>query len=228
MSAYTSLEGEFTYNSTLLAPLGLQIIASVTPSEQPSWAPHRTKAWYIGPAMNHYRCITAIIPKTEGTVIADIFKWSETNPYVRPKISHEEQLTIAAHDLARAICHNNLYTLPNQDLREQINNLESLFRTTVESITRTKLTPLVPELSSYNTQEPRVTKHNLQKQPRVINNTEQPNSNSLTLETTTILSTKQPDLNISQAYHKCILQNESTKYRYPICSIVAQTAATIQ
>ena len=33
MSVYTSLEREFTYNSTLLAPLGSQIIAGVTPSE---------------------------------------------------------------------------------------------------------------------------------------------------------------------------------------------------
>ena len=45
MSAYTALEGEFDYNSTLLEPLVSLVIAGVAPDKRASWAPHRTKAW---------------------------------------------------------------------------------------------------------------------------------------------------------------------------------------
>ena len=75
MSAYTSLEGEFNYNNTPLAPLGSMIIAGDSASTRASWAPHGTKAWYIGPAMDHYRCVEVYNPKTNATIIADNFKW---------------------------------------------------------------------------------------------------------------------------------------------------------
>ena len=54
----------------------------------------------------------------------------------KSKTTFEEQLTTAAHDLASAIKNNNSYLLPNHDLRENINQLESLFRTSVKHITR--------------------------------------------------------------------------------------------
>jgi len=44
MSVYTALEGKFDYNSTPLAPLGLLVIAGITPDYRPSWALHGTKA----------------------------------------------------------------------------------------------------------------------------------------------------------------------------------------
>ena len=69
----------------------------------------------------------------------------QTQILLKSKITFEEQLTTAIHDLASAIKNNNLHLLPNHDLRENINQLESLFRTSVEYITRKKLTPLAPE-----------------------------------------------------------------------------------
>jgi len=71
--------------------------------------------------MKHYRCIEVYVPKTGETVIADTFKWSDTNTFKQPKITHEEQLTTAAYDLAKTIKNNSLYNLPNQELRERIN-----------------------------------------------------------------------------------------------------------
>ena len=145
MSACTALEGEFIYNSTSLAPLGSMIIARDNISTQTSWAPHGTKAWHIGPSIDHCRCVEVCNPKTNGTAIADTFKWSDTNPFKNPKTTFEEQLIAAAYDLASAIKNNNLHLLPKHDLRENINQLESLFRNSVEQITRKNLTPLAPE-----------------------------------------------------------------------------------
>ena len=138
MSAYTALEGEFTCNDTPLAPLGSMVIAGDTPSQRSSWAPHGTKAWYIGSEMEHYRCLQVHVPKTGGAAIVDTFKWSESNPFKQPKITHEEQLTTEAHELAKAIKHDNLCMLPNKKLRDNMTQLESLFRTSVESIVKKK------------------------------------------------------------------------------------------
>ena len=62
--AYTSLEGEFDYNTTPLAPLGSLVTEGTTPDNRPSWAPHGSNVWLIGPAMEHYRCVTVYLPKT--------------------------------------------------------------------------------------------------------------------------------------------------------------------
>lgn len=63
MSAYTALEGEFQHADTPMAPLGSLDIAGITSSQRASWEPHGTKAWVIGPAMNHCRCLLLYLPK---------------------------------------------------------------------------------------------------------------------------------------------------------------------
>ena len=53
MSAHTALEGEFNYNNTPLAPLESMIKAGDNVFTRTSWEPHATKAWHVGPAMDH-------------------------------------------------------------------------------------------------------------------------------------------------------------------------------
>jgi len=246
MSAYTSLEGEFNYNNTPLAPLGSMIIAGDSASTRTSWAPHGTKAWYIGPAMNHYRCVEVYIPKTNGIAIADTFKWSDSNPFKKPKISFEEQLATAAHDLASTIKNNNLYLLPNQDLRKNINQLESLFRTSVEQITMNKLTPLAPEQTNEDIKIP-ITQNDatvdpprvIAKSPRVI--AESPRvktsnpSNPETLLNKSLYRTISPKIvhedtskHLAEAYHQGTFQREPPIHRYPTRTKIARAAATVQ
>ena len=56
LSAYAQLNGPFNYNSTPLAPPGMKVLIHETPLERGgSWSPHNTEAWYLGPAMHHYR-----------------------------------------------------------------------------------------------------------------------------------------------------------------------------
>lgn len=145
MSACTALEGEFNCNNMPLAPLGSMLIAGDNVSTRASWAPHETKTWCLCLAMDHHRCVEVYNPKTNDTIIADTFKWSDTNPFKKPKTIFEEQLTTATHDLASAIKNNNPCLLPNQDLRENANTLEYFFRTSVEHVNNSKLTPLTLE-----------------------------------------------------------------------------------
>ena len=91
--------------------------------------------------MEHYRCVTAHNPKTKGIATADAFYWSESNVYRLPKITPEEQLTLAAHDLAQAVRQNATFGLPNKELRNNTCDLVKLFRKCVDTITCEKLIP---------------------------------------------------------------------------------------
>ena len=103
MSACTALEREFHYADIPLAPLGSLAITGTTPSQRASWAPHGTRTWVIGLAMNHYRCLSLYVPKINGFITADTFRWSDTNLFRLPKITVEEQITTSALSLAEAI-----------------------------------------------------------------------------------------------------------------------------
>jgi len=74
MSAHAALEEEFNYNTHLLAPLGSKVIAFSYPNTCQTWALYGLYGWLIGPAMNHYRCMTVYNPKTNGIAIADAFR----------------------------------------------------------------------------------------------------------------------------------------------------------
>jgi hypothetical protein len=57
----THLDG---HNRAPMAPLSTIIIARETPNRRITWAPHGQDGWYIGPALEHYRCYTMYITKT--------------------------------------------------------------------------------------------------------------------------------------------------------------------
>jgi hypothetical protein len=54
-----------------MAPPGTRIIAHETPGRRKTWAPHGQDGWYIGPALEHYRCYTVYITKTRSTRIVE-------------------------------------------------------------------------------------------------------------------------------------------------------------
>ena len=235
MSAYAALEGEFNCSDTPLVPLGSNIIAGDTNSQQASEALHGTKAWCVGPAVEHCRCVEVHAPKTRGTIIADTFKWSDANNFKRPKITHEEQLTIAVHKLAIAIKNNSLCNLPNQELSKKINQIETLFHASVENITKKKLTLLASESSSFNLRKPfdpldepmmtddsnpslRVADEDSNDSPRVVS----------TLRTMNKIPNKNVNANSASTYADRILENSPSQHRCPISSKVARAAATIQ
>jgi hypothetical protein len=71
MSAYAQLNGHFDFNRTPLAPPGTRIIAPEKLDKRASWDPHGVDGYYLGPALDHYRCYQVHITKTKGTRIVD-------------------------------------------------------------------------------------------------------------------------------------------------------------
>ena len=67
LSAYTFLFGEFDFNKTPLVPPGTKVLAHVKPDNRRSWSQHGDEGWYVGPSLQHYRCIKVYFPKTRAT-----------------------------------------------------------------------------------------------------------------------------------------------------------------
>lgn len=75
LSAYTQVHGIFNFNKTPLAPPGTRILIHEKSDKRATWAPHGVDGWYIGPAMEHYRCYTTWVTHTNSKRITDTVAW---------------------------------------------------------------------------------------------------------------------------------------------------------
>ena len=65
------LEGVFEFNKTPLAPPGTNVVLHEKPSQRLSWYTHVTTGWYLGPALEHYRCYRVFINKSKAERVTD-------------------------------------------------------------------------------------------------------------------------------------------------------------
>ena len=56
LSAHEYLYGRFDFTATPMAPPGIKVVAHDKPDQRGSWAAHGHDGWYVGPALEHYRC----------------------------------------------------------------------------------------------------------------------------------------------------------------------------
>ena len=98
LSAYAYLHGVFDFNKTPLAPPGTKTIVHNRPANRPSWGYHGEDSFYIGPALDHYRCVTVFVPKTRSTRISDTVMFIPTTIPV-PSTTIEDHLRQASSDI---------------------------------------------------------------------------------------------------------------------------------
>ena len=70
LSVDAQLNGALELNRTPLAPPGTKVLVYKTPDQQHTWYPHGIDGWYLGSAMEHYRCYQVYIPATRAEHIA--------------------------------------------------------------------------------------------------------------------------------------------------------------
>jgi hypothetical protein len=103
-SAATHIYGQYDFNRAPMAPPGKRIIAHETPNRWRTWAPHGQDGWYIGPALEHYRCYTVYITKTRGErVVETVDFFPENFKLLFP--SAQDLATRAAAELTHALLH---------------------------------------------------------------------------------------------------------------------------
>ena len=94
LSAHALLNRLYDFNATLMPPPGSMILVHEKSALHGTWAAHDVNAWYLGPALHHYRCYHIYIAETCGEHIADTVVWFPTKG--RTPMSLSTDLAIAA------------------------------------------------------------------------------------------------------------------------------------
>jgi hypothetical protein len=102
LSAATHIFGQYDFNRAPMAPPGTRSIDHETPGRRRTWAPHGQDGWYIGPAMEHYRCYTVYITKTRSNRIVKTVEFFP-HKFTLPFPSSHNLATQAAEDLTHAL-----------------------------------------------------------------------------------------------------------------------------
>ena len=125
ISAYQQLNGKYDYASHPLAPPGIRVVAHVKPQQRESWAPHGLDGFYVGPALDHYRCYYNVwITKTETTRVTDTLAWHPHNIII-PGLSPLDALISAITQLTQALLH--IQNSPSDVIKSKqpVNNIVS-------------------------------------------------------------------------------------------------------
>lgn len=102
LSAYSQVHGHFDFNTTPMGPPGTHVVSHDKPSRRASWDAHGDDAWYIGPAMDSYRCFTLWVWRTKGERTNDTIEWFPH--YVKmPTASTLELIFAATQDILKAL-----------------------------------------------------------------------------------------------------------------------------
>jgi hypothetical protein len=104
LSAATHIFGQYDFNRAPMALPGTRIIAHETPNRRSTWAPHGLDVWYLGPALEHYRCYTVYITKTRGKRMVETVDFFQEK-FILPFPTPQDQATKAAAELTRALLH---------------------------------------------------------------------------------------------------------------------------
>jgi hypothetical protein len=78
LSAYAQIHGAFDFNATPMAPPGIRVLIHEKPQRRKTWMPHAVDGWYLGPAMEHYRCHRVWCWTTKAERVCDTLSWFPT------------------------------------------------------------------------------------------------------------------------------------------------------
>jgi len=104
LSAWAQFHGPFDFNRTPIAPPGIRVIAHDKPADRDTWSPHGSDGWYIGPALESYRCFTVWIWDTRRTRITDTLSWFPSK-VTMPLASSTDLVLAGIQDIVQALTH---------------------------------------------------------------------------------------------------------------------------
>ena len=70
ISAGEYFNGPFDFNKTPLAPMGCRVLIHAKPRKRRSWDYRAKQGFYVGPALDHYRCYKLVKSDTKQKVIS--------------------------------------------------------------------------------------------------------------------------------------------------------------
>jgi hypothetical protein len=116
-SAYEAVFGPFDHNKTPLAPPGCKVIVHEKLDQRLSWDPHGVKGWFLGPAMEHYRCYWCYITATQAERVSDTVEFFPSDS-TTPRLSPHKAAIVTGETLTTAL--NNTIVPVDANTREVI------------------------------------------------------------------------------------------------------------
>ena len=103
VSAYAGIRGgPHDFRAHPIAPLGTKVLIHDKPANRNSWAAHGVSGFYIGPALQHYRCFQAWATQSQSIRITDTLAWFPLD-FTMPELSPLDHTTAAIIDLSTAL-----------------------------------------------------------------------------------------------------------------------------
>jgi Reverse transcriptase (RNA-dependent DNA polymerase) len=129
LSAHAQMNGHYDFNRTPIAPPGIRVLVHEKPSARGTWAPHALDGWYVGPALDSYRCHRIWMWDTRAVRICDTITWMPTRVPMPTPSSHDvisEHLREIVNLLQKPLSHVHLQPLSETHLHA-IETLASIF-----------------------------------------------------------------------------------------------------
>ena len=121
LSAYAYLFGNLDFQATPLAPPGTRVVAFKPTNTRTTWGANGEDGWYVGPALEHYRCVSVFFPLTRSVRQVDTVRYfPHTIPF--PKVSLEDHLRQAGSDIVRILSHPPSTLTPDLESGDSISN----------------------------------------------------------------------------------------------------------
>ena len=111
LSAYAYLHGAYDFNRHPMTPPGTKVVVHVKPQQRQTWGYHGDDMFYVGPALEHYRCIQCLMSKLHRLRISDTVQFfPHTIPF--PKLTLNDWLHNALNNIVSTLAspqfqHNN-------------------------------------------------------------------------------------------------------------------------
>ena len=102
LSAWSQLHGHFDWNRTPLGPPGCKVLIHEKPGLRSTWSPHSTSGYYLGPALESYRCYTVYVTDTRTTRISDGVEFLSPTICI-PAATTDSLIQASLHDIAIAL-----------------------------------------------------------------------------------------------------------------------------
>ncbi len=105
VSAWERLHGYFKFDATPMGPLGSRVLLHAKPELRKSWDFRSQDGFYVGPALQHYRCYTILKKESHAIVISDTVRFCHHTLTV-PNLTAEDKIIHALQALTTAMAHS--------------------------------------------------------------------------------------------------------------------------
>jgi hypothetical protein len=89
--AWEYFNGLFDFNKTPLAPVGCRVLIHARPATRQSWDYRAKQGFYVGPALDHYRCYKLIKSEMKQKVISNTGEFRHTYLQI-PAVSADDKI----------------------------------------------------------------------------------------------------------------------------------------